>query len=68
MEIHQAERARRLAEIGAVPQREYEASLSEQQQVEASIRAQESALAGLEQGAKFLQERQVGTTGVFGCA
>jgi membrane fusion protein, heavy metal efflux system len=45
----QAERARRLAEIGAVPQREYEASLGEQQQVEASIRAQESAVAGLEQ-------------------
>jgi cobalt-zinc-cadmium efflux system membrane fusion protein len=45
----QADRARRLAEIGAVPQREYEASLGEQQQVEASIRAQESAIAGLEQ-------------------
>ena len=45
----QAERARRLAEIGAVPQREFEASLGEQQQVEASIRAQESAIAGLEQ-------------------
>ncbi len=45
----QAERARRLAEIGAVPQREYEASVGEQQQVEASIRAQESAVAGLEQ-------------------
>ena len=45
----QTERARRLAEIGAVPQREYEASLGEQQQVEASIRAQESAMAGLEQ-------------------
>ena len=44
----QADRARRLAEIGAVPQREYEASLGEQQQVEASIRAQESAIAGLE--------------------
>ena len=45
----QAERAGRLAEIGAVPQREYEASLGEQQQVEASISAQESAIAGLEQ-------------------
>jgi membrane fusion protein, heavy metal efflux system len=44
-----ADRARRLAEIGAVPQREFEASLGEQQQVEASIRAQESAVAGLEQ-------------------
>jgi len=45
----QADRARRLVEIGAVPQREYEASLGEQQQIEASIRAQESAIAGLEQ-------------------
>ena len=45
----QAERARRLAEIGAVPQREHEAALGEQQQVEATIRAQESALAGFEQ-------------------
>jgi cobalt-zinc-cadmium efflux system membrane fusion protein len=45
----QAERARRLADIGAVPQREFEASLGEQQQVEASIRAQESAVAGLDQ-------------------
>ncbi|MEZ5418097.1 MAG: efflux RND transporter periplasmic adaptor subunit [Vicinamibacterales bacterium] len=45
----QAERARRLAEIGAVPQREYEASLGEQQQIEASMLAQESAIAGLEQ-------------------
>lgn len=45
----QAERARRLAEIGAVPQRDYETSLGEQQQVEASIRAQDSAVAGLEQ-------------------
>ena len=45
----QAERARRLADIGAVPQRDYEASLGEQQQVEASIRAQDSAVAGLEQ-------------------
>ena len=44
----QAERSRRLAEIGAVPQRESEASLGEQQQVEASVRAQESLIRGLE--------------------
>jgi cobalt-zinc-cadmium efflux system membrane fusion protein len=44
----QVERARRLAEIGAAPQREYEASLGEQQQIEASIHAQESAIAGLD--------------------
>jgi cobalt-zinc-cadmium efflux system membrane fusion protein len=52
----QVERARRLAEIGAVPQREYEASLGEQQQLEASIRAQESAIAGLD-----LRLRRFGT-------
>lgn len=44
----QVERARRLAEIGAAPQREYEASLGQQQQIEASIHAQESAIAGLD--------------------
>jgi cobalt-zinc-cadmium efflux system membrane fusion protein len=44
----QVERARRLAEIGAAPQREYEASLGERQQLEASIHAQESAIAGLD--------------------
>ena len=53
----QAERARRLVEIGAVPQREYEASLGEQQQVEASIRAQESAIAGMD-----LRLRRFGTS------
>ncbi|MGE4056218.1 MAG: efflux RND transporter periplasmic adaptor subunit, partial [Vicinamibacterales bacterium] len=52
----QVERARRLAEIGAVPQREYEASLGEQQQLEASIRAQESAIEGLD-----LRLRRFGT-------
>lgn len=46
--IRQADRARRLAEIGAVPQRESEVSLGEQQQLEAAIQAQESTLAGLE--------------------
>ena len=44
----QAERARRLAEIGAVPQRESEASLGEQRQLEASVRAQESRAAGID--------------------
>ena len=53
----QAERARRLVEIGAVPQREYEAGLGEQQQVEASIRAQESAIAGMD-----LRLRRFGTS------
>ena len=44
----QAERAGRLAEIGAVPQRESEASLGEQRQLEASVRAQESRAAGID--------------------
>ena len=43
----QVERNRRLAEIGAVPQKEYEFSLAEQQGVEAGIHAQESTVAGL---------------------
>ena len=44
----QAERSRKLTEIGAAPQKEYEASLSEQHQIEASIEAQQSTLAGLD--------------------
>lgn len=44
----QTERSRKLAEIGAAPQKEYEASLSEQHQIEASIEAQQSTLAGME--------------------
>ena len=44
----QAERSRKLAEIGAAPQKEYEASLSEQRQLEASVQAQQSTLAGME--------------------
>lgn len=44
----QAERSRKLVEIGAVPQKEYEANASEQQQIEASIQAQQSTLAGIE--------------------
>jgi cobalt-zinc-cadmium efflux system membrane fusion protein len=43
----QAERNRRLAEIGAVPQKEYEFSLAEQQGLEEGVRAQESTIAGL---------------------
>ncbi|MGE0705980.1 MAG: efflux RND transporter periplasmic adaptor subunit [Vicinamibacterales bacterium] len=44
----QAERTARLVEIGAVPQREHDANVGEQQQIEASIRAQESTIAGME--------------------
>jgi len=43
----QVDRNRRLAEIGAVPQKEYEFSVSEQQGLEESIHAQESTIAGL---------------------
>ena len=54
----QAERTRRLVEIGAVPQREHEASMGEQQQIEASIRAQESKISGME-----ARLRRFGTAG-----
>ncbi len=43
----QVERNRRLAEIGAAPQKDYEFSLAEQQAQQESIRAQENAIAGL---------------------
>jgi cobalt-zinc-cadmium efflux system membrane fusion protein len=43
----QVERNRRLAEIGAAPQKDYEFSLAEQQGMEEGIRAQESTIAGL---------------------
>src|SRR5258708_5272889 len=43
----QVERNRRLAEIGAAPQKDYEFSLAEQHGMEEGIRAQESMLAGL---------------------
>jgi cobalt-zinc-cadmium efflux system membrane fusion protein len=43
----QVERNRRLAEIGAAPQKDYELGLAEQQGMEESIRAQESTIAGL---------------------
>jgi len=44
----QSERSRRLAEIGAVPQKEAEAALAEQQQFDASVHGQEATLAGME--------------------
>ena len=43
----QVDRNRRLAEIGAAPQKDYEFSLAEQQGMEEGIRAQESTIAGL---------------------
>jgi len=43
----QVERNRRLAEIGASPQKDYEFSLAEQQAQLESIRAQENTIAGL---------------------
>ena len=44
----QVERSRKLVDIGAAPQKEYEANAGEQRQLEESIRGQESTLAGLE--------------------
>lgn len=43
----QVDRNRRLAEIGAVPQKDYEFSLAEHQGLEEGIRAQESTISGL---------------------
>lgn len=43
----QTERNRRLAEIGAAPQKDYEQSRAEQQALEESLRSQESVIAGL---------------------
>jgi cobalt-zinc-cadmium efflux system membrane fusion protein len=43
----QAERSRRLVDIGAIPQKEYDFSLAEQKALEENIRAQESAISGL---------------------
>lgn len=45
--LRQTERNRKLSEIGAAPQKDYELSLAEQQAAEQDIRAQESVLAGL---------------------
>lgn len=44
----QVERNRKLVEIGAVPQKEYEASVGEQRQLEESIHGQESTVAGMD--------------------
>ena len=44
----QVERNKKLVDIGATPQKEFEASLGEQQQLQESIRGQESTLAGME--------------------
>ena len=43
----QVERNRRLVEIGAAPQKDYEFSLAEEQALEEKIRGQESAVSGL---------------------
>lgn len=45
--VRQAERNRRLAEIGAAPQKDYEQSRAEQQAHEESLRSQQSVIAGL---------------------
>jgi cobalt-zinc-cadmium efflux system membrane fusion protein len=44
----QAERARNLLEVGAVPAKEYEAAESDAKALEEAVRAQQSMLAGLE--------------------
>lgn len=44
----QAERARNLLEVGAVPAKEYEAAESEARALEEAVRAQQSTLAGIE--------------------
>ena len=44
----QAERSRKLVEIGAVSQRESEAAIGDQRQLEESVRSQESTVAGIE--------------------
>jgi membrane fusion protein, heavy metal efflux system len=59
----QVERNRRLAEIGAVPQKEYEFSLAEQQGLQEAMRAQESTIAGLN-----TRLRRFGITGPSGDA
>ncbi len=45
--IRQSERSRRLAEIGAVPQKDAEAAASEVKTLDASIEAQQSVIAGI---------------------
>lgn len=46
-QARQTERARKLSEIGASPQKEYEQSLAEEQALAESVRAQESTIGGL---------------------
>ena len=43
----QAERSRRLAEIGAVPQKDFEAARSEEKSLDAGIEGQQSVIAGI---------------------
>jgi cobalt-zinc-cadmium efflux system membrane fusion protein len=43
----QAERSRRLAEIGAVPRKDFETAKSEEQSLDASIEGQQSVIAGI---------------------
>jgi len=43
----QAERSRRLAEIGAVPQKDFEAARSEEKSLDASIEGQQSVIGGI---------------------
>jgi cobalt-zinc-cadmium efflux system membrane fusion protein len=45
--VRQADRNRRLAELGAAPQKDYESSVAEQRGLEGNIQAQESTIAGL---------------------
>jgi cobalt-zinc-cadmium efflux system membrane fusion protein len=44
----QAERSRRLADIGAGSEKDFESSQAEQQEIEASIRSQQAAINGIE--------------------
>lgn len=44
----QSERSRRLADIGAGSEKDFESSQAEQQEIEASIRSQQSAINGIE--------------------
>lgn len=58
-QVRQAERQRRLSEIGAAPVKDYEAVRAEQQGTDELIRSQESTIAGLE-----ARLRQLGVTNV----
>lgn len=58
-QVRQAERQKRLSEIGAAPVKDYEAVRAEQQGTDELIRSQESTIAGLE-----ARLRQLGVTNV----